>query len=436
MSNKVRRHVVPEHAENTSLYARPRHPWLRTVLEGPVRLLIYGSVSLRLKTIEAGMPLGLLLGVLLLAPTVSAAEVPEGLGEGKHFESRPEPMRLDALFGEGASGPDDKRDVDDQAESGDTETAQGGTEASEAEVPVAPSVLQQSSAEAGDCPTERARTLRKRVAITAFPVLNEREAVLGGLNDASRELPGRLLQAFQSEGRLRPHSAIDSRLYGKPVTAPTQRQGERRLSKASRLSRSMGAQFVVSGVIRDMRVLDSDAWGTSIVSRLSRTVGFAEQSRRLVVDLYVHDGFSGALLMEKRFAASGEWPYAPGRRIGFGSAEFNTSHYGREAGDMVARMVATVSQVLECQPFMAPIERVDKRRIRIASGTESGIEPGDEVALYRSERFLDLTDDQPLLQPMEQTMRVERVQAGFSSGRLALEGQRINVQRGDMVVIW
>ena len=30
--------VFPEHAVNTSLYARLRHPWLRTVLERPVRL--------------------------------------------------------------------------------------------------------------------------------------------------------------------------------------------------------------------------------------------------------------------------------------------------------------------------------------------------------------------------------------------------------------
>ena len=46
MSRKVSGQVFPEHAVNTSLYARLRHPWLRTVLERPVRLLFCSLVVL------------------------------------------------------------------------------------------------------------------------------------------------------------------------------------------------------------------------------------------------------------------------------------------------------------------------------------------------------------------------------------------------------
>ena len=380
------------------------------------------EVLLLMKQINGQFAVGFLAVVMSLAPLAQGAEVPDGLGEGKDFENEERPAALDGQFTSDESVPE-----------GD----EGGSdESGQSQATVIPPVREQASIDYGECATGKARELNKRVAITAFPIVDDGQAALGGFSNVSRRLPGLLINRFESEDPVVPYSAVNSRLYDESITAPTRKQRNRRLTRVSRLSRSTGMQFVISGVIRDIGVLDSSAWSNSFVSEWSRAVGWADQSRRLVVDLYVYDGFSGALVMEQRFATLGEWPYQPNRSVGFGTAAFAQTHFGRRTAELVDRMRQSILETLKCQPFMAPIERVDKRRIRIASGSGSGLEPGDEAALYRSERFLDQPSEPPLLQPTDQAMRVERVQSGFSSGRLALEGNRINVQRGDMVVIW
>lgn len=376
---------------------------------------------------------GLLVAMVFLAASPQAAQAPEGLGDGAEFSPKPQPVLIDATFQE--------RDPDDgiKGQAGSRKEAPG----QDGEIDEAPSRIpamrEASAGEAsgtGECPAEKARELHKRVAVTSFSLVDNQEVGLGGFSQIDRQVADKLLNAFGEGDRVLPYSAVDRRIYRETTNAPTQREWDRRLTRASRLSQSMGVQFVVSGVIRDISVEDAGAWGTSLLAQWQRDLGLANRNRRLVVDLYIHDGFSGALLMEQRFRTSGEWAFEPETRVDFGSAEFEASDYGKQSVQLVERMASAVSETLECQPFMASIDRVEERRIQIDSGTESGLEPGDEVALYRSERFLDQSGKPPLLQKTGQTMRVERVQSSFASGTLPVEGHRMNIQRGDRVVIW
>lgn len=375
---------------------------------------------------------GLLAMAGVLCASVQAAEAPEGLGDGTHFNPEPTPVLVDAMFqpgnGGGIGGNAAEKD-EAPAPAGEISDTPSVTPA----MREAPGAL---SAGSGECPTRRARELNKRVAVTSFTLAAHRGASLGGLTDIDSALADRLLNAFEGEDRVVPYSAVNRRLYEAPEVAPTRVQWDRQLTRASRLSQSMGVQFVVSGVIRDISVEDPGAWGTSMLTQLQRNLGFVNLKRRLVVDLYVHDGFTGALLLEQRFRARGSWQFQPETRVDTRSAVFEASDYGKRTMALVGEMADAVSRTLRCQPFMARIDRVEDRRILIASGTESGLEPGDEVALYRSERFLDQSGKQPLLEGIGQTMRVERVQSSFSSGTLPMEGHRMNIQRGDRVVIW
>ena len=383
-------------------------------------------------------PTALLVLLMGLNGAAQAAEAPEGLGEGTHFTSQPEPVLIDAMFQQGGADEGIRGNAAD-SEQPDTPTASApGGEISDTPsvtpaMREAPGAL---SARSGDCPTRRARDLNKRVAVTSFTLEDHRGASLGALADFDGALADRLLNAFEGEDRVVPYSAVNRRLYEEPGVAPTRVRWDRRLTRASRLSQSMGVQFVVSGVIRDISVEDPGAWGSSMLTQLQRGVGLVNLKRRLVVDLYVHDGFTGALLLEQRFQTRGNWEFQPETRVDTRSAVFEASDYGKQTMALVGEMADAVSETLRCQPFMARIDRVEDRRILIASGTESGLEPGDEVALYRSERFLDQSDKPPLLQGIGQTMRVERVQSSFSSGTLPIQGHRMNIQRGDRVVIW
>ncbi len=232
------------------------------------------------------------------------------------------------------------------------------------------------------------------------------------------------------------HSAFDRRLYTRPLNAPTVQAVDRQLTRASELTRAMGVQFVISGVVRDISVEDPDAWGTSKVAQWSRALGASNQQRRLAVDVFVYDGLSGVMVMSDRLEVRGEWAVAPERNVGFGSPAFFETQFGQRIGERVSELADEIAVNLGCQPFIASVERVDGERIRISAGAASGLRPGQTMELLRAERYLDQPQAYPALRPIGQTMEVRQVQPRFSSGRLPLEGGRINVQRGDRVVIW
>lgn len=290
--------------------------------------------------------------------------------------------------------------------------------------------------EGSQCPGSDTLRYRKRVAVTNFALAARDDASLGDLGDVRGELPRALYQRLADTGRVVPLSATDKRVFPNSRQAPTRRRGDSRLTRVTKLTRAMDVQFVVSGVIRDMSIVDSGAWNTSVGSQLWRSVGGADLGRRLVLDLYVHDGLSGALVMEQRFETEGDWDFPLTERVGFGSRAFDQSDYGRKVNQLVDEMAREVTANVVCQPFMAEIQRVDDRRIRIASGAESGLRPGVELSLYRSERFLDQSDAAPELRSTGRSLVLQQVTPEYSSGTLPVEGQRINVQRGDMVVVW
>lgn len=286
------------------------------------------------------------------------------------------------------------------------------------------------------CPGSDTLKYRKRVALTSFTLAAPDHATLGELRDVQRELPRGLYRRLDDRGQMIPFSATESRLFRRVQDSPTRQRSDNRLTRAMEASREMDVQFIVSGVVRDMSVADQSAWGTSKVNQWRGAMGRTNRDRRFVVDLFVHDGFSGALVMERRFETSGEWGFKPNQRVGFGTREFDDSDYGRAVQSLMDEMAAAIADNVVCQPFMAQVQRVDDTRIRIATGAESGVRPGDELQLYRTERFLDQSDAMPELRNTGHSLVVRQVQPDYSSGSLPVQGHRINVQRGDMVVVW
>ena len=290
--------------------------------------------------------------------------------------------------------------------------------------------------EGSSCPGRDTSRFRKSVAITRFPLRDPRGASLGRLGNVEQALPRMLSEELNPRETLLTHNAFDRRLYTRSLNAPTVQAVDRQLTRASELTRSMGVQFVISGVVRDISAEDPGAWGTSKVAQWRRALGASNQQRRLAVDVFVYDGLSGVMVMSDRLAVSGAWDAAPERDVGFGSPAFFDTPFGQRIGERVAELADEVAVNLGCQPFIASVERVDGERIRISAGADSGLRPGQTMALLRAERYLDQPQAYPALRPTGQTMEVRQVQPRFSSGRLPVEGGRINVRRGDRVVIW
>ncbi|MFL1467768.1 flagellar assembly protein T N-terminal domain-containing protein [Marinobacter sp. DUT-3] len=286
------------------------------------------------------------------------------------------------------------------------------------------------------CGAGQAAGLKKRVAVAGFPILHPDQARVGRIDDAGEILPQQLQASLRETGRLQVYGATTSRLFQDLLNAPTQQKFDNRLTNVIQVARELDVQFVVTGVIRDLGVSDPSAWGTSVLDRLQRGVGVANQNRRFVADLMVFDGFSGAPVYQQRFATEAQWDAGPGASAGFNSAGFQETAYGQAVSGIMADMSSAVQEALACQPFITRITRVDGNRVTLASGATAGLRPGDELHLYRSQSFFDSLGGTPELSDSQTRMTLRNVHPDFSNGEMPLSGGEINIQRDDVAIVW
>ncbi|MBC7182998.1 MAG: flagella assembly protein FlgT [Marinobacter sp.] len=287
-----------------------------------------------------------------------------------------------------------------------------------------------------ECGAGEASRLKKRVAVTGFPMLYPDQARIGRLGDAGEILPQQLQQRLMEQGSFQVFGATTSRMFTDLLNAPTVQQGNNRLTNVLQLAREMGVQFVVTGVIRDLGVADPSAWGTSVLDRMQRGIGAVDQRRRFAADLIVFDGFSGSPIYQQRFETAADWNAGPGSVAGFGSAGFEKTAYGRSVSDVIGEMAAAVTEALACQPFMTRVARVDGHSVTLESGATAGLRPGDELKLYRSASYFDALGDSPELQDGHVSVTLDKVQPQFSRGRMPQLGGLVNIQRDDIAILW
>jgi len=292
------------------------------------------------------------------------------------------------------------------------------------------------SAGKASCDGGEAGRLKKRVAVTGFPLLYPDQARVGRIDDAGEILPQLLQQGLRETGSLQVFSSTSTRLFSDLLNAPTVQQGGNRLTNVIQVAREMGVQFVVAGVIRDIGVADPAAWGSSVLDKMKRGIGASDMRRRFVVDMVVLDGFSGSPVYQQRFEAAADWNAGPGSAAGFGSEGFRKTHYGEAVAGVIGDMARATTEALECQPFMTRITRVDGQLVTLASGATAGLRPGDELNLYRSARYFDSLGGTPELSDSHVKVTLNNVHPDFSNGRMPQVGGQVNIQRDDIAIIW
>lgn len=296
--------------------------------------------------------------------------------------------------------------------------------------------LRADMSEGASCGAGTAAGLKKRVAVTGFPMMDPQQAMLGRLDDAGEVLPQHLQARLQQGGKLQVLNASQVQLFHDVMNAPTSQRFDNRLTNVVDLARDLEAQFVVAGVIRSMAVEDPDAWGSSLLDRFQRSIGASSRERRFVVDLMVFDGFSGSPVYQERFSTSGTWDQGPEVAYGFDSSVFLATEYGRRVEQLLADMTEAASAVIRCQPFITRISRVDGRKVTLAAGATAGLRPGDQLGLYRSYSYFDSPGATPELQDSRATVTLDNVHPDFSNGTMPMTGGLVNIQRGDMAIVW
>lgn len=274
---------------------------------------------------------------------------------------------------------------------------------------------------------------RKSVAVTGFNLAKPAQASVGQLQNIEHDLPHLLAKSLNDKGWVQALDASQYSLYPTALRAPSTSRSH--LTSSATVATELGTQYVVSGVVRDLSLLEANKNSPSWRARMG--LPEAAKPRQFVLDLYVHDGLSGALLFQRSYSAMGEWNIDTKNAVGFASPEFWQSPYGHEVRRTMSDAIADVNEALRCQPFMARIVKADGERVYIEAKGTSGIRPGDKFKVYRTGTFYN-TDLEPRteLSNMATEVVVTQVQPQFVIAELPFSGTSLAVQRDDMVVAW
>ena len=276
---------------------------------------------------------------------------------------------------------------------------------------------------------------KKTVGITGFELQVPQQATLGELSNIARELPRSLADEINNQGYLKALIATNIAIYPDVINAPSSTNFDGSLTNVTRISEQLGVQYIVSGVIRDIGEIYLRRPNDNHSKDLEDEG--IDKERKFVVDIYIYDGFSGALLFEHRYNEIGNWDISDHARVGFGSAKFWSIHYGRVVQQALKESALDTSEQLRCQPFIANIFRTEGNRIHISAGSIAGIKKGDKFNVYRRyEVFNQLQSAQTQLNNANISVTIKQVQPNFSVGELVVDSHILNVQQQDVVIAW
>ncbi|GGY36398.1 hypothetical protein GCM10011297_06890 [Bacterioplanes sanyensis] len=288
------------------------------------------------------------------------------------------------------------------------------------------------------CPASTQR-YRKAIAVAGFGLANPTEASMGDLHNVEQALPRVLVNSLNDRGAIHAFDATRVSLYQNPRRAPSTETAQQRLTTSVALATQLGAQYVVSGVVRSLAMVgeagdyarQGDSWLT--------LMGFDDDDRRrqFVVDVFVHDGLSGAMLFQRSYSTEGEWTAARTARPGFASPKFWQTPYGGEVRNLLSGVIDDIDEVLRCQPFMARIVKARGHRLHIEASAGAGIRPGDTFKVYRTGTFYNLDlEPRTELTDMATEVVVKQVQPQFVVAEMQLTAEHLAIQRDDMVIAW
>ncbi len=281
---------------------------------------------------------------------------------------------------------------------------------------------------------------QRSLAISNFFLEKPQAANMGALSDVNEKLPKEILRRLQGEDKIRVLDAVRFQLYNDTSSIPTSVTDRGTLTTAVDTATRIGAQYVLTGVIRDLDMINPELASERPALRgLYERARYREKrfARNFTVDLFIHDGFSGDLVTSRSYSTQGFWTENRTERVGFASARFWEIDYGQQVDELIEQMVRDLHTQVGCQPFMARITRVDNQRIYIDAGSEAGLQPGDTLSVYRKNTFYDNTQRAfTELVPVDLTLSLERIQPGFSLGSVEALPEMYNIQQGDLIIAW
>jgi hypothetical protein len=282
-------------------------------------------------------------------------------------------------------------------------------------------------------------TYRKRIIATAFPLVKQEQVLGYETQDLPSGIPRELNNYLTESGDFIGNNATNINLYPRADLAPeVQDQTAYRPSKVMQLASSNGVQFVLSGVIRDLEVESSEYMRGAGAFAYARSLARDVVARRGIgIDIYVHDGFTGALLFQQRYVDNVIGDVWIPATYTVGSERFNDTSTGEKITHIIDRASIDIRQSLSCYPFATRIIEIKNDKVFIDAGTQERLSAGDQLMVYSSSGN-DLNLDGGLSfigkdkQPVG-VLTIHTVTPRYSIGSLESSARDLGVKVGDWV---
>lgn len=226
--------------------------------------------------------------------------------------------------------------------------------------------------------------LQKSVTITRFLRASPQSANGGNLFAAESEVPALIRTQLSTN-----FQSISPNVLAFGFTDPAANETQLK-QQAQKIARQARTQFVLSGTIDDMSMSAPDTTynpnlyrqAANLFHDVTTIKKFDKRTRVMNLSVQLRDGFTGELLFNKQFSASGIWNTR--EPIGFDSPAFYKTHYGQQVTQLTEKISRDVAQVIHCQPFMASIDsQPGQAQILLHGGANNGLHAGDTLSLYQ-----------------------------------------------------
>ena len=283
-----------------------------------------------------------------------------------------------------------------------------------------------------------ANNYRKRVAIAAFPMLDPRQSKIGRLRNIESSLASELVKRLADDNNIEALNAGHLMLQSEVAIAATQQLAQGSLTTVLQQTRQLEVQYIVSGVVRDISMITPSVYRQKnyFIDKYNKYDYLSSKYlRAFEVELFIHDGFTGALISQKSFRTAGLWGNSDRQTFGFASSPFWQLDYGKQVQSTLEEMAVEISATLSCNDFTVEISRADQYSIWLKAGRTSGIKAGDQFDVYRKSTFYDQQQN-PTIELTKTALKltINEVQANSAKGLVnGLTGQN-NIQSGDILI--
>ncbi|GAA0791538.1 flagellar assembly protein T N-terminal domain-containing protein [Marinobacterium sediminicola] len=279
---------------------------------------------------------------------------------------------------------------------------------------------------------------RKSLAITHFPLENPADANNGQLHEIQQGLATLLAYELQRSSTFEALDAGNLNIIGDPTQAPVRLLPEGTLTTILNNTPQHQVQYLISGVIRGMAPhYTPGPREPNVLVDLYRQFDREQRfhQRDLVLDLFIHDAFTGALKHQQRYHMTADWNADSHAKVGFGTPQFWQQPFGQQLRSVIRAVSNDIQLQLTCEPFTARITRTRDKEVWISAGSLDGLKPGDRLSVYRRLTHYDgqMRPEYELINT-EHNLTLTQTQPSFSKGTLDVDSETLNIQQDDIVI--